>query len=81
MVVTMISNINKPNEIIYQLNEKINNYNFYIRIILEEKRDNISYLLNNNKIEAAKVKINELLYWMDMHPSHYDVSSFHEDAA
>lgn len=50
-------------------------------MMLQDKKEAIIDLLDDNQIEAAKVKINELLKWMDTFPAFVHFPSFHEVAA
>lgn len=68
-------------EILCQIDKETKNYNLYLRMMLQDKKEAIIDLLDDNQIEAAKDKINELLKWMDTFPAFVHFPSFHEVAA
>lgn len=68
-------------EILCQIDRETKNYNLYLRMMLQDKKEAIIDLLDDNQIEAAKDKINELLKWMNIFPTFIHFPSFHEVAA
>lgn len=77
----LLNGTKSQQEIINELDKKINDYQLYIKIRLEDRRDNIKYLFDNNQIKEAKEETENLLKWMNTFPSSFYFSHFKKGAA